>query len=298
MGLVSLFLKKKPKIKIQSVKKDGFSGWIKCHGCPEMIHHSELTENEHVCSKCGFHYRQTPEQRIQSLLDKDSFEELFVDLESRDPLQFFDQGSYKEKLFKAQKKTGRKDAFVAGKGKIQGIDVCFGVFDFSFMGGSMGTVVGEKITLLIERAIKDCCAVVILSASGGARMHESMFALMQMAKTSMALSKLNEAKLPFISVLTNPTTGGVSASFAFLGDIIIAEPRALIGFAGPRVVEQTIRQKLPEGAQSAEFLLKKGMIDQVVPRKKLKHTIAFFIKTLMQKRKTHEKRKNQHSSQR
>ncbi|OGN62542.1 MAG: acetyl-CoA carboxylase subunit beta [Chlamydiae bacterium RIFCSPHIGHO2_12_FULL_49_11] len=284
MGLVKLFLRKKPKIKIQTVKKDSFSGWIKCQGCNEMIHHSELSENEFVCNKCGFHYRMSAPQRVAHLIDKGTFQEVFSHLESRDPLRFADELPYTERLAASQEKTGRKDAIITGTGKINGEEVYIGVFDFTFMGGSMGTVVGEKITLIIEAAIKEKVPVVIVSASGGARMQESIFSLMQMAKTSMALSRLHEAKLPFISILTNPTTGGVTASFASLGDVILAEPKALIGFAGPRVVEQTTRQKLPENAQKSEFVLEKGMIDMVVPRKEMKAKVTFFLRMLRRTR--------------
>ncbi|MBN1914969.1 MAG: acetyl-CoA carboxylase carboxyltransferase subunit beta [Parachlamydiales bacterium] len=274
---MKLFSRNKPKIKVTTVKKDSFSGWIKCSKCGDLIHKQELEQNLNCCPKCGYHYRLSVEKRIELLIDKESFTELFSDILPADPLEFFDTKKYTERLEEAQEKTQRKEAVTTGFGKIDGKDTAFAVMDFSFMGGSMGSVVGEKITRLIEFAVENKLPLVIVAASGGARMQESIFSLMQMAKTSAALTRLHEAHLPYISVLTNPTTGGVTASFASLGDIIIAEPEALIGFAGPRVVEQTINQKLPEGAQKSEFLLERGMIDVIVPRVQLKEKISFFI---------------------
>lgn len=278
MGFLKLF--QKPKIKVESTKKDGFSGWVKCTQCEEMIHASQLQENANCCPKCDHHYRLSASQRIQLLADEHSFQELFADLFPTDPLHFVDAKPYAERLIAAQKETGRSEAVMTGTATIKGILIALGVLDFTFMGGSMGSVVGERLTLLIEYASQKKIPLVIISSSGGARMQESIFSLMQMAKTSMALSKLSERGVPYFSVLTNPTTGGVTASFASLGDLIIAEPNALIGFAGPRVVEQTIRQKLPDSAQKSEFLLEKGMVDCIVRRKELKEKLAFFLEFL------------------
>ena len=271
---MGLFSRNKPKIKVQSTKKDGFSGWIKCTGCSELIHASELQRQLNCCPKCGYHYRLTLGQRIENLADEGSFREMFTGIKPVDSLSFVDTEKYEDRLAAAQKKTGRDDAICVGVCTIGGARAAFGVLDFAFMGGSMGSVVGEKLTLLIEHALKEELPLVFVSASGGARMQESILSLMQMAKTSAALAKLSEARLPYISILTNPTTGGVTASFATLGDIIIAEPDALIAFAGPRVVEQTIGQKLPPKAQKSEFLMEKGMVDLIVKRADLKKTVA------------------------
>lgn len=267
----------KRKIKEQTIKKDGFSGWIKCTGCNEMIHANELEKNKSCCPKCDYHYRLTAMQRIDFLSDTGSFSELFTQFQSLDPLNFIDSEPYKERLEKAKKKTGRDEGAIVGRCTVEGICVALGVLDFSFMGGSMGSVVGEKLTSIIEYGLENKLPVVLVSASGGARMQESILSLMQMAKTSAALGKLHEAGLPYISILTNPTTGGVTASFASLGDIILAEPDALIGFAGSRVVEQTIGQTLPPGAQKSEFLLEKGMIDCIVSRHELKNKLHSFL---------------------
>ncbi len=274
---MGLFSRNKPKIKVQTTKKDGFSGWIKCSGCSEPIHANELSQNLNCCPKCGYHYRLTLSQRISLLSDEGTFQELFDYVKPVDSLQFVDTEPYEKRLEEATKKTGRDEAICTGSCQIHGKSAFLAILDFSFMGGSMGSVVGEKLTLLIEKATKEKLPLVIVSASGGARMQESTLSLMQMAKTSAALAKFGEEGLPFISVLTNPTTGGVTASFATLGDVIIAEPDALIAFAGPRVVEQTIGQKLPPRAQKSEFLLEKGMLDCIVSRLELKNRIAFFI---------------------
>lgn len=278
---MGLFSRKKPKIKTQKDKRGSFDGWVKCDGCSALIHQDELGENLHCCPKCNWHYRIGAKQRLNLLLDANSFKEHDENLSSKDPLKFVDTEKYKDRLKKAQKKTGQKSAIICGSGLIENQPVAIGVLDFSFMGGSMGSVVGEKITRLIEWAIENHHPVIIVSASGGARMQESILSLMQMAKTSAALAKLGTAGLPFISLLTHPTTGGVTASFATLGDVIIAEPGALIGFAGPRVVEQTTREKLPENAQRAEFLLECGMVDMVCARKDLKKKIATCIGFLL-----------------
>ena len=280
MGFLGLFKRSKPKIKIQSTKKDGFSGWVKCSGCEEMIHANELQGSLNCCPKCDHHYRISALTRIELLTDEGTFKEMFTDLEPCDPLKFVDSESYPSRIKRAKKKADRNEAVIVGTCEIEKMPITLAVLDFNFMGGSMGSVVGERITLLIEHAIEHKLPVVIVSSSGGARMQESIYSLMQMAKTSAALAKLSNADLPYISILTNPTTGGVTASFASLGDVIIAEPKALIGFAGPRVVEQVIRQKLPETAQKSEFLLEKGMIDCIVSRKDLKTKLAFFIEFL------------------
>lgn len=274
---MGLFSKNKPKIKVQTIKKDGYSGWVKCTHCHEMIHANELQQNLHCCPKCNYHYRLSGSQRIEALADKDTFVEKFMEFKASDPLNFTDTEAYKERVAKAQSSSGRDEAVLVGVCKINGVETALGVLDFSFMAGSMGSVVGERLTQLIEFAILQRLPVVIVSSSGGARMQESIFSLMQMAKTSAALAKLHEAKLPYISVLTNPTSGGVTASFASLGDVIIAEPNALICFAGPRVVEQVIKQKLPPGAQKSEFLLEKGLIDCIVNRFELKGKISGFL---------------------
>jgi acetyl-CoA carboxylase carboxyl transferase subunit beta len=274
---MGLFSRSKPKIKVESTKKDSYSGWVKCTGCLEMIHTNELKDNLNCCPKCNYHYRLAVKQRIELLIDKDTFVELFDNIRPKDTLKFVDTQPYSKRLKNAENKSGNNEAIIVGVGNINNIKIALGILDFNFMGGSMGSVVGEKIALLIEHAIKNKLPLVIVSASGGARMQESILSLMQMAKTSAALTKFHKSKLPYVSVLTNPTTGGVTASFASLGDIIIAEPEALIAFAGPRVVEQTINQKLPDGAQRSEFLLEKGMIDLIVQRKDLKKKISFFV---------------------
>jgi acetyl-CoA carboxylase carboxyl transferase subunit beta len=274
---MGLFSRDKPKIKIQTTKKDGYSGWLKCTHCSELIHLNELQQNSNCCPKCDYHYRLSADERIQSLADTDTFQEFFSDLKPVDTLNFVDTESYPKRLESAKEKSGHNEAVIVGICKMHSLPVAIGVFDFNFMGGSMGSVVGERITRIIEHALENSMPLVLVSTSGGARMQESILSLMQMAKTSAALAKLHEAKLPYISVLTNPTTGGVTASFASLGDVILAEPEALICFAGPRVIEQTIGQQLPEGAQKSEFLLKHGMIDCIVNRRELKDKIVELI---------------------
>jgi acetyl-CoA carboxylase carboxyl transferase subunit beta len=274
---VGLFSRQKPKIKVKTTKKDGFSGWLKCTSCSELIHVKELEQNYYCCPKCEYHYRLTASKRLELLLDQDSFESFYDHIQSIDPLTFIDTKPYTERLKEAKGKTESNEAVVVGVGKIKGITTAIGVMNFNFMGGSMGSVVGEKLTRLIEYGLQHNLPLVIVSASGGARMQESIYSLMQMAKTSAALAKYHDANLPFISILTNPTTGGVTASFATLGDIIVAEPNALIAFAGPRVVEQTIRQKLPPTAQKSEFLLEHGMVDCITKRSELKEKVAFFL---------------------
>jgi acetyl-CoA carboxylase carboxyl transferase subunit beta len=286
---MGLFSRNKPKIKIQTTKKDGFSGWVKCSGCSELIHANELAQNLNCCPKCNYHYRLSLKQRIALLSDASTFQEFFDDIKPIDALNFVDTESYKKRIEEAVKKTGRDDAVCVGTCQLEGQEIALGVLDFAYMGGSMGSVVGERLTRLIELATERSLPLVIVAASGGARMQESILSLMQMAKTSAALAKLHEKKIPYISILTNPTTGGVTASFATLGDIIIAEPDALIAFAGPRVVEQTIGQKLPPRAQKSEFLLEKGMVDCIVKRADLKARLAFFVSFLSGNHRSFEK---------
>lgn len=274
---MGLFSRDKPKIKIQTTKKDGFSGWLKCTNCSELIHANELEKNNYCCPKCDYHYRLPVSERIKSLTDADTFTPLFLNIKSTDALDFVDTEPYPQRLANAEKKSEFNDAIVVGTAELNKHKIAFAVFDFNFMGGSMGSVVGERLTRIIEHALTMRLPLVVVATSGGARMQESVFSLMQMAKTSAALAKLHEAEIPYISVLTNPTTGGVTASFASLGDIIIAEPNALICFAGPRVIEQTIGRQLPPGAQKSEFLLEHGMIDCIVKRPALKQKIADFL---------------------
>lgn len=295
---MGLFSRSKPKIKIQSTKKDAFSGWLKCTHCNELIHTNELEQNHNCCPKCEYHYRLSAEERIKSLADEGSFKELFGNLESRDILQFVDTESYTQRLNNAKEKSGRNEAVITGSCLIHSQPAALGVMDFNFMGGSMGSVVGEKLTLLIEYALQEEIPLIIVSASGGARMQESILSLMQMTKTSAALAKLHEAGIPYISLLTNPTTGGVIASFASLGDIIIAEPDALVCFAGPRVIEQTIGRQLPPGAQKSEFLLKHGMIDCIVKRPELKNKISDYIQFLTNNKRNFEEEFSEVSSKR
>jgi len=249
--------------------------WTKCSSCQEIIYTKEIERNLNVCPKCDYHFRITARQRLELTLDAGSFSEMDAAMQAVDFLEFKDTKSYRDRIKTAlKKKGGAGDAVITGTGTIDGLPVVVGVFDFSFMGGSMGSVVGEKVTRAIEKGLELCRPVLIFSSSGGARMQESILSLMQMAKTSAALARLKAVGTPFISVLTDPTTGGVTASFAMLGDLNIAEPKALIGFAGPRVIEQTIRQQLPEGFQRSEYLLEHGMVDMIVPRKEMKARLA------------------------
>lgn len=245
--------------------------WIKCDNCKEILYKEDVRANYSVCPNCGKHFRLSSRRRIAQIIDEGTFEELNADLHTTDPIKF---EGYLQKVKSLEEKTKIKEAVRTGIGKINGINVAIGVMDANFMMGSMGEVVGEKITRLIETAIEKHLPVILFCASGGARMQEGMVSLMQMAKTSAALSKLNKAGLLYISVFTDPTTGGVTASFASLGDVILAEPGALIGFAGPRVIEQTINQKLPEGFQRAEFLLEHGFVDRIVERKDMKNELC------------------------
>ncbi len=286
---MGLFSRSKPKIKIQTTKKDGFSGWIKCSGCNELIHANELAQNLNCCPKCNYHYRLSLKQRIHLLADAGTFQELFDEIKPVDTLHFVDTESYAKRIEEATKKTGRDEAVCTGVCELEGHSIALGILDFAYMGGSMGSVVGERLTRLIELAIERKLPLIIVSASGGARMQESILSLMQMAKTAGALAKLHEKGMPYLSVLTNPTTGGVTASFATLGDIILAEPDALIAFAGPRVVEQTIGQKLPARAQRSEFLLERGMVDCIIKRAELKARLAFFLSFLTGNERSFEK---------
>lgn len=247
---------------------EGF--WIRCPECHAILQQDHVRKHHQVCTECGHHYRMNSQDRIQLLCDEGSFLELDNNLEASDFLKFFDSKSYKDRLHTSQKKTSMKEAFVAGEAQLEGRSIQIGAFEFAFMGGSMGTVVGEKISRLFERALEKRQPAIIIQSSGGARMQEGLSSLMQMAKTLSVLSQMNQAGVPYISVLTDPTTGGVAASFALLGDVNIAEPNALVGFAGPRVIEQTINEKLPKDFQRSEFLLEHGMIDKIVPRSELK----------------------------
>jgi acetyl-CoA carboxylase carboxyl transferase subunit beta len=255
----------------RKVRTEGL--WVKCDRCRQIIWKKDLEENYNVCPKCERHFRIDARTRLSQLLDGD-YEVGDTDLQSTDPLKFVDLKSYAQRLKQAQSDTGLKDAVINACGMLQGRQVIVSAMEYSFIGGSMGAVVGEAITRAVERATSDGMPLIVVSASGGARMMEGVVSLMQLAKISAALARMDEAKVPYISILTDPTTGGVTASFAMLGDLNIAEPGALIGFAGPRVIEQTIRQKLPEGFQRSEFLLEHGMLDAVVHRKQLKPYIA------------------------
>ncbi|NPA55252.1 MAG: acetyl-CoA carboxylase carboxyltransferase subunit beta [Epsilonproteobacteria bacterium] len=272
MGLKELF--NKLTHKTQPSKDQAPTHWIKCPSCGALSFYKEVLKENNTCPKCGYHFRMSAEDRIKLLADEGSFEEYDKNLEPVDPLHFVDKKSYQKRIQEGYKKTGRKSSAISGECKINGVLTQLVVFDFAFMGGSLSSVEGEKIVRAVNRALNKKTGLVIVSASGGARMQESTFSLMQMAKTSVALSSLAQAKLPYISVLTDPTMGGVSASFAFLGDFIIAEPGAMIGFAGARVIKQTIKEELPEGFQRAEFLLEHGLIDMIVKRDELKTTIS------------------------
>jgi acetyl-CoA carboxylase carboxyl transferase subunit beta len=255
--------------------------FVKCDGCEAHLYKRELEESHQVCSHCGYHFRLGARERLSMIFDDGKFEELDADVISVDPLEFTDTKSYPDRLRQATKNSGLPEAIISARGKVGNHLVFVGAMDMSFIGGSMGSAVGEKVTRLIEHALSEHGAVVIFAASGGARMQEGALSLMQMAKIAAALAELDEARLPFVSVLTDPTTGGVTASFATLGDIIIAEPKALIGFAGPRVIEQTIRQKLPKDFQKSEFLLEHGMVDAIVDRREIKDYIGKLLNFMM-----------------
>ena len=269
-----------PKIKriVGRVKKNIPEGlWHKCPTCQTVLYKTDLEKNMEVCSNCSFHNRISSRQRVSILLDTPNQVEHGCKIKPTDPLNFKDTKSYKDRLAATQEKLDENDALIVIEGKIESIPVVLAVFEFAFMGGSMGSVVGEKFVLAVNTAIKNKCPFICVTSSGGARMQEGLLSLMQMAKTSAAPTKLSASKLPFISILTDPTMGGVSASFAMLGDIIIAEPKALIGFAGPRVIESTVREKLPEGFQRAEFLLEHGAIDLIVDRREMRKSLVGLV---------------------
>ena len=284
---MSWFKRDKPKIDTpeedeeRTVRTEGI--FVKCPECDNSLYKGELQDSLQVCAHCRYHFRFPARERLSILFDDGKYERLDEDVTSGDPLEFVDTKPYKDRIKQATNASGLPEAIVSGKGTVGGHLVFAGAMDMSFIGGSMGSAVGEKITRLIERALENKGAVIVYSASGGARMQEGTLSLMQMGKISAALAMLHEARLPFISVLTDPTTGGVTASFAMLGDVILAEPKALIGFAGPRVIEQTIRQKLPKGFQRSEFLLEHGMVDMVVDRREMRDAIIRMLDFMMKK---------------
>ena len=257
--------------------------WTKCPGCKSILYRAEMERSLDVCPKCDYHNRIAARRRLEAFLDEEGREEIAGSLESNDPLKFKDSKKYKDRITQAQKASGEKDALVVMRGQLKGLDVVAAAFDFNFMAGSMGSVVGEAFVRGVDVAIEHETPLVCFSASGGARMQESLFSLMQMAKTSAALDRLSKRGLPFISIMTDPTMGGVSASLAMLGDINMAEPQALIGFAGPRVIEQTVRETLPEGFQRSEFLLEHGALDMIVDRREMRDRIATVLSILTQK---------------
>ena len=272
------FRRSKEKISPDTQKKELPDGlWEKCPGCGEIIHKKQLEANLWTCLKCEYHFRIGSEEYVHVLLDEGSFKELYKKMKSADPLKFTDTKKYDERIAATIKKLGMNDAVRVGTGKINGKPVAFGSMDFKFIGGSMGSVVGEKIARIIDKAYKSKIPLILISQSGGARMMEGAFSLMQLAKTSARLARFADARVPYISVLTDPTTGGTTASYAMLGDINIAEPKALIGFAGPRVIKQTIGKDLPKGFQRSEFLLEKGFVDKVIHRQDLKNSIDNLI---------------------
>jgi len=257
--------------------------WVKCNSCKEIIYKKEVLRNANVCPKCGYHFRISARERLSSLFDEGRYQECDTDIYSVDPLKFRDAKPYRDRLREYRDKTGLHDAVINACGSLGGSPVMMSVMEYGFMGGSMGSAVGEKVTRAIERALDEHVPLIVISCSGGARMQEGALSLMQMAKISGALGKLHEARLPFVSILTDPTTGGVTASYAMLGDLNIAEPKALIGFAGPRVIEQTIREKLPEGFQRSEFLLEHGMLDFIVERRQMRDTLIQCLRVLYNK---------------
>jgi acetyl-CoA carboxylase carboxyl transferase subunit beta len=252
--------------------------WVKCEECKEIVYRKEVEANLNVCPKCGYHFRISARERFDILFDDGKYKEFASDIRSSDPLEFRDNKRYRDRLKVYENRVGKGDAVLCAEGKLDGMSVVVCAMEYNFMGGSMGSVVGEKITIAAERALDKKEPLLIVSCSGGARMQEGILSLMQMAKISAALARLSEAGLPYISILTDPTTGGVTASYAMLGDLNIAEPKALIGFAGPRVIEQTIRQTLPEGFQRAEFLVEHGMVDLISPRSEMKPALASFLR--------------------
>ncbi len=269
---------KKPKQKITAQKRElPPDVWEKCDGCGEILYSGRLAENHHVCPSCGHHFRIEALAYADLLLDDGFEEEYDTELRSADPLGFVDSKSYRDRIESASEEVGPEDAIRTGSGHVDERPVMLGAMEFRFIGGSMGSVVGEKIRRLAGRALDEGTPLILVSASGGARMQEGIYSLMQMAKSAAALEELSEARLPYLSILTHPTTGGVTASYAMLGDVILAEPGALVGFAGPRVIRETIRQDLPEGFQRSEFLLEHGMIDRIVPRGELRDTVSVLL---------------------
>ena len=272
---------KKPRPPVEQKKTKVPEGlWIKCDGCEQIIYKKEIARNANVCPKCNYHFRISARERLAGLYDDGQFEEFDTGLVSVDPLGFKDQKPYRKRIADAREATGVNDAVVNSSGTIGGIPIIISAMEYSFMGGSMGSVVGEKVTRAAERALNERIPLIVISCSGGARMQEGALSLMQMAKISAALSEMHAEGIPFLSILTDPTTGGVTASYAMLGDLNIAEPRALIGFAGPRVIEQTIRQKLPEGFQRSEFLLQHGMVDLIVERVAMRDALIKVLRLL------------------
>jgi acetyl-CoA carboxylase carboxyl transferase subunit beta len=269
---------KEPRENRQSKVPEGL--WVKCESCREILYNKELARNFKICPKCQHHFRLSAPERLRMLFDDENYVELETDLRSIDPLKFRDTKRYRDRIRQSEESIGTSDAIVVASGTMGGIPVIIGAMEFFFLGGSMGSVVGEKVTRAIERSTRERKPLILVSTSGGARMQEGILSLMQMGKIAAALSRLSDAKIPYISVMTDPTTGGVTASYAMLGDLNVAEPNALIGFAGPRVIEQTIRQTLPEGFQRSEFLLEHGMLDFVVPRSEMKSELVKALRLL------------------
>ena len=259
--------------------------WVKCQSCKEIVYKKEVVRNSNVCPKCNYHFRISSRERLSMMMDDGRYEEFDAEISPKDALGFRDTKSYKSRIVDYQKRTGLRDALVSCSGTIGGYPVIVAVMEYGFMGGSMGSVVGEKVTRCAERALREECALIVVSCSGGARMQEGALSLMQMAKISAALARLDEAGLPYVSIMTDPTTGGVTASFAMLGDLNLAEPGALIGFAGPRVIEQTIRQTLPDGFQRAEFLVEHGMIDMLIDRIHLRELLTRSLQFMVQNKR-------------
>jgi len=275
-----------PKVKASNQSKRGVPEglWTKCEACDAVLYRAEVERNLDVCPKCDFHMRMPADRRLRTFLDAEDLEPVGVNVKPIDVLKFKDTRRYRDRLAEAQKATGRSDALMVRKGRLNGLPLVCAAFDFEFMGGSMGSVVGERFSLAVTSAIEMQCPLVCFSASGGARMQEALFSLMQMSKTSAALTRLAEHRLPYVSVLTDPTMGGVSASLAMLGDVIVAEPGALIGFAGPRVIEQTVRETLPEGFQRSEFLLEHGAVDMIIDRRQMRDRLHDLLAMLMNAR--------------
>jgi len=272
---------RKPKQAVENKRIQVPEGlWVKCNSCREIIYKKEVLRNTNVCPKCNYHFRISARERLSALFDEGRYQEVDTDIYSVDPLKFRDTKTYRDRLREYREKTGLNDAVINARGTMGGLQVMLAAMEYGFMGGSMGSAVGEKVTRAAERSLDEKVPLVVISCSGGARMQEGVLSLMQMAKISSALGKLHEARIPFVSVLTDPTTGGVTASYAMLGDLNIAEPKALIGFAGPRVIEQTIREKLPEGFQRSEFLLEHGMLDFVVERREMREVLIRCLKFL------------------